>query len=353
MSKGHTTIVIGAYMGDEGKSKIATHIALKYNYDIAVRAGTGTNAGHSLYYNGRFIHTHQLPLAGVFAQWMGKDITIAVGSGVCFDYDQYIKEYTEYNLDFDDTIIDYRCPVILPEHKEREQSNSNYGEGRIGSTKTGTGEARADYVRRITNRLLDYNYSKVHLADVAKIVNQGYDEGKKIIIEGSQAHYLSLYLSPYYPVVTSDNCTAMAFADDAGLAWNRIDDVCMVVKSAPTMVAQNVGILPSEISREEMEKRNIVERGVTTGRIRRKSLDIPFDLLNDAVMINQPTYFALTFCDHVDDFKDVKLPEIVMCEDLIRFPKTYANILELEKRFQIPVRFIEYGKELDCISEVM
>jgi adenylosuccinate synthase len=370
--KGHTTVVVDSLWGDSGKGKIAAHIAWNENYDLALRAGTGTNAGHSMSVRSERMNrnvdyrTNQLPLAGIMPTESGKMMTIGVGSGVCVDPEKLKREMRDYNLQ-SRVVIDWRCPVILPEHKEREASGESYQEGHTGSTKSGTGEARVDYVKRVGVRWRNFhgackNYTYDNLrgieGDVAKMANTWYDQGKKIVIEGSQGHYLSLYLSPEYPVVTSDNCTVTASVDDVGLAWNKVDDVCMIIKSAPTRVSQGCGDLPGEISKEEMAEKGIEEFGVTTGRQRRKSLEIPFDLLEDAVMINAPTYFALTFCDHVDDYSfTIENPHglkdcIYLHEIEKRFPKTFSNIIELQNRFDIPVKYIEYGKLFNHIAEV-
>ena len=348
--KGHSTIVVGSLWGDEGKGKISAIIAHEEDYDIAVRAGTGTNAGHSMTTaEGIEYKTNQLPLAGILPNKSGKMMTLAVGSGVCVDPDKLEKEVMGNGLFFR-TFVDYRCPVIKKEHIEREESGDNYGEGHTGSTKSGTGEARVDMVRRVAERYGDKAVD--YVADVAKYINDSYDKGEKIIIEGSQAHYLSLYLSDEYPVVTSDNCTAGAFADDVGLSWNRIDDVCIVIKSAPTRESQGCGDLPKEMSQTEMEEKGVTEHGVTTGRARRKSLEIPFELLKDVFMINSPTYIALTFCDHVDSVKEA-LP-FSGSKDFLKdkLPKTYENINKLEKMFGVPVRYVEYGKTMRDVYKV-
>ncbi|KKU76074.1 MAG: Adenylosuccinate synthetase, partial [Candidatus Giovannonibacteria bacterium GW2011_GWB1_47_6b] len=43
------TIIVGAAYGSEAKGTIAGYLAVKDNYDIAVRTGA-INAGHSVYY---------------------------------------------------------------------------------------------------------------------------------------------------------------------------------------------------------------------------------------------------------------------------------------------------------------
>ncbi len=56
------TIIVDAFWGDSGKGKVASYLAQRDKADICVRAGTGTNAGHSLYLDAkRMIKTHPDP----------------------------------------------------------------------------------------------------------------------------------------------------------------------------------------------------------------------------------------------------------------------------------------------------
>jgi len=365
MKKGFTTVVVGALWGDEGKGKIAAYLAYHDDYDIAVRAGTGTNAGHSIYRNDKMYKTNQLPIAGMFPNKSGKKMTLAIGSGVCVDPKKLYAEIDRFDLhDRDKIVIDRLCPVITPEHIEKESTGANYSESHTGSTKSGTGEARVDRVKRTGPLYAEY-LEELHeehyicgimdysvYGNVAKLLNEAYDSGAKIVVEGSQAYCLSLYLSDGYPVVTSDNCTTAAFIDDVGLAWNRVDEVCMVIKSAPTMVAQGCGNLPGEISKEEMHDKGLEEYGVTSGRLRRKSLTIPFDKLDESVMVNGPTYFALSFCDHIDEIPEIMQEKMTREWLSMNMPNTFANVTEIEGRYNIPVRFIEYGKDFFAVSEL-
>jgi hypothetical protein len=53
-------IVVDAFWGDSGKGKIGAFLGQKYRAAFCVRAGTGTNAGHSIYFeDGREIKTNQ------------------------------------------------------------------------------------------------------------------------------------------------------------------------------------------------------------------------------------------------------------------------------------------------------
>ena len=363
--QGESTIVCDALWGDSAKGKVANWIAYTKNYSISVRGGSGPNAGHSLYHNGEFIKTNQFPLAGILPTSNGHLMKLGVGSGVMFDPIKAHAEASKYNF-YDRAFVDMNCSIITQEHKDREASGESYSESHSGSTKSGTGEARVDRVKRIGQLYRDYSIehdktlpldqldkSFAHCNCMRYLVTQ-YMKGAKIIVEGSQGFFLSLYLSPEYPVVTSTNCTATAMADSVGLPWNMIDNVVLVVKSAPTRVSQKCGDLPGEISKEEIMRLGIAEYGVTTSRLRRKSLTIPFDMLEDAILANQPSEICLSFCDHIDPVKGLFLSNIVTLNFVkAHLPKTFSNIIEIEKRFNVPVKYIEYGKEWNQISEIV
>ena len=74
-------IVVDAFWGDSGKGKIAAHLARRLGATYGVRAGTGTNAGHSVYMeDGKLLKLNQLPAALV-----EKESQVRVGSGVAVD----------------------------------------------------------------------------------------------------------------------------------------------------------------------------------------------------------------------------------------------------------------------------
>jgi adenylosuccinate synthase len=73
-----------------------------------VRAGIGTNAGHSVYLAAgqQPIRTRQLPMG-----FLHPTTRVAVGSGVAVDPDILIDEIQRYDL-ADRVWIDNRCPII-------------------------------------------------------------------------------------------------------------------------------------------------------------------------------------------------------------------------------------------------
>ena len=333
------TIIVDALWGDSGKGKIAAYLAGKGKYRYCVRAGTGTNAGHSLSFDGvNFIKTRQLPLSGLTG-----DQVLCVGSGVAVDPEVLEAEIDRFDREYavkDRIRIDYRCPIITPEYRKQE-AESEHLTGVVGSTASGTGVALAEYRLRLAQQAKEHPMLARYTCDVAALLNNACLSGEGVLIEGSQGTHLSLALSRDYPYCTSDNCTATAFADDAGLAWQHIEDVVLVIKAVPSRVGR--GPLPGEIGDEEQDRLDIAEYGVTTGRRRRKTLEMPWDYVEEAVLLNGPTRIALTFCDHYD--REYTVPD-----------KPTATVLDLiekvESRTGVPVSIIESGKSMGDMFEI-
>ena len=332
------TIVVDALWGDSGKGKVAAYTALRQKAAFCVRAGTGTNAGHSIYFeDGSEIRTHQLCCG-----WLHPDTQIRIGSGVAVDPEILVREIQRYKL-ADRTRVDLRCPVIAPEHRAREKGDRHLA-ATLGSVCSGSGAARADFVLRKARQARDIRNLEEFLSDVPREINTACRDGLSVVIESSQGTHLSLALTTDYPFCTSDNCTAVAAADDAGLNWQYIRDVILVVKAVPSRVGE--GPLPFEMGIGEQDRRGIAEYGVTTGRRRRKARGISWAHFEEAVMLNGPTQIALTFCDHLDPRvrgarKSEALTEPVL--ELIR---------ELETRAQVPVTIAETGKYFGDIVDL-
>lgn len=331
-------IITDAFWGDSGKGKISAYLAKARNAAYVVRCGTGTNAGHSLNFGKDLVKVNQLPLGGL-GNYKSQ---IRIGSGVVVDPKVFLREVKEYHLE-NRTKIDFRCAIIEPRYKRAEENDSNLSK-KIGSTKTGTGFARAEFIMRRARQARDVKELKGFTSDVAKEINDACQEKKTVILEGSQGTFLSLALSPDYPFTTSDNCTTLALADDAGLNWKYIKDVVMIVKAVPSRVGE--GPMPFELSREEIEKRGIQEYGVTTGRPRRKASGIDWNLLKYATMLNGPTEIVLTFCDHLDpEVKGVRISR-----DLT--PKVKQLIKKVEEVTEAPVTLVETGKDFKDIIKI-
>ena len=332
------TIVVDALWGDSGKGKIAAFYALKEEASFSVRAGTGTNAGHSIYFeDGTDMRTRQLPCG-----WLYGGTQLRVGSGVAVDPEIFLAEVQKYDLG-SRTRVDLRCPIITPEYREQEKQDSHLA-NTVGSVCSGTGVAQAEFVMRKALQARDLPELGDFLTDVPLEINSACSKGEHVVIECSQGTHLSLALSEDYPCCTSDNCTSVAAADDAGLNWQHIREVVMVVKASPSRVG--TGPLPFEMRPEDEDERGIAEYGVATGRRRRKASDISWEHLKTSVMLNGPTQIALTFCDHFDP----KVTGIRKAKDLT--PSIMNLIDKVQEETGVPVTLVETGKYFSDIIEL-
>lgn len=333
------SIIVDAFWGDSGKGKIADHVARTRGAACCVRAGTGTNAGHSIWLDDKtLLKTHQIPLAGLTGT-----AALRVGSGVAVDPETLFDEVARYDRAHavrDRVRVDRRCPVIEPEYRDRETHSAHLA-GTVGSTCSGTGIAQAAFALREARQATDVPELRPYVTDVAREVNEWCLQGERVVVEGSQGTFLSLALTDNYPCCTSGNCTTAALADDVGLNWQHIDEVILVVKAMPTRVG--TGPLPYQMSEEEQDRLGIAEFGVRTGRRRRKASAIDWDLLRYSVMLNGPTGIALTFCDHYD-------------ADTRRTGKVTARVEDLaadvERETGVPVVMLEVGKMVDQVVAV-
>jgi adenylosuccinate synthase len=331
------TIIVDAFWGDSGKGKVSAYLARKMNVNLAVRAGVGTNAGASVMIDDQTtIKARQLPTA-----WLNETTDVAVGSGVMVDPGIFLSEVERFGLQ-GRAFVDYRCPIILPEHIEAERADAHLAK-RVGSTCTGNGHARADFVLRRGPQARDVPELAAYVDDIAKRANRLAETGN-ILVQGSQGTLLSLALSDDYPFTTSDNCTVAACIDDVGLNWQRVDEAIMIVKVMPTRVGE--GPLPYEMPESEITARNIEERGVVTGRLRRKASRIDWDLLEYVTMLNGPTSIVLTFCDHFD-------PGITSVRHRDGITASIRNLIaEVERVTNVRVSMIDSGKYLNDLIEI-
>jgi len=331
------TIVVDALWGDSGKGKVAAYLSRREGAPLCLRAGIGTNAGHSVYLTAEdVVRTRQLPLGFLHAA-----TSVGIGSGVAVDPRIFAAEVERYGLR-DRVKVDYRCPVITEEHIAREQGSAHLSET-VGSTKSGSGAAQSDFVLRVATQAKDTPELQPYLADIAQLANDTARD-QPVIVECSQGTYLSLALSPDYPFVTSGNCTVAAAADDVGLNWRHIQGAVMVVKAVPSRVG--AGPLPGELGADEIKQRGIAEYGVVTGRLRRKTAEIPWDMLRYAAMLNGPTEIALTFCDHYD-------PAVTGARTRAELTQPVLELIaRVEEACGAPVTMVETGKLFEHIVDL-
>lgn len=287
------SVVVGLCYGDEGKGK--TVAWLTKDADIAVRAGGGPQAGHTV--GKDFVC--QIP-----SGFVNPDAKLYIGRGTVLNVKTLLNEINKYNV-HDRIKIDYGCTVIEEEDIEQEKELVK----RIGSVGTGVGPARVKRLLRTGLIAKDIQELQPYLDDVGYNIISNSKLNKNIVIEGVQGYGLDLMNHEYYPYVTSQSTIASQFASDAGIGPLYIDKVYGVCKIYNSRVAD--GTLYNEWSNYKKEFYGIDERGTISGRIRRIG-DFDTELVSKAMIINGVSDLVINCVDRMFPLNNDKLTDFAI-----------------------------------------
>lgn len=321
------TVIVGAFWGDEGKGKIISYLALKDNLDFCVRTGS-VNAAHTVLYEEKKYALHMVPAA-----FINPHTRLLIAAGANVDVKTFFDE-VEVTKVQGRIGIDQNASIIEEKHAAQDKASAvNKG---IGTTGRGVGPALEERVRRTAKLAKDIAELKPYLADQVQEVNDGLDEGKKVLLEGTQGFMLSLFLGGGYPYVTGRDTGASAIASEAGVGPTRVDDVLIVYKSFITRVG--AGPLPGEITKEQALQRGWFEVAAGTGRDRR-SAPFDFDLAKKTARINGATIGAMTKID-------VIFPSCRGAKKYDNLPKEAKDFIkEVEDKTGVPIVLVGTGPE--------
>lgn len=330
------TVVVGGFYGDEGKGKIVSYVAVNDEVDIGVRGGVGPNAGHTVVYKGTKYKLRQIPAA--FVEEKAK---LLIGAGVLVDPEVFFRELRETGTE-GRTFIDRNCGIISTRHIEMDRSSPHLKKT-IATTGTGTGPANADRAHRRLKYAKDIPELVKYTADVPRLLNGVLDEGRRVLLEGTQGTFLSLFHTDAYPYCTSKDVTASAICSDVGVGPTKVDDVLVVFKSYVTRVGR--GPLRDEYSRQEAENLGVLEVATVTGRTRR-SAPFDYDLAKRAIELNGGTQIAVTKIDIT--FPDAKGKR--RFEELSSGARRFVSTIE--DRLGVPVTLLGTGPETEHVIDL-
>jgi adenylosuccinate synthase len=326
------TVIVGAFWGDEGKGKIISYLALKDKLDFCVRTGS-VNAAHTVWDGQKRYALHMVPAA-----FLHPNCRLLIGAGANVQVAKLLEE-VELTKVKGRMGVDEQASIIEEKHAVQDKTSAHL-KG-LGTTGWGVGPALEERVRRTAKIAKDIPELKPFLADVATEINAGLDQGKKVLLEGTQGFMLSLFYGTY-PFVTGRDTGAAAICSEAGVGPTRVDDVIIVYKSFITRVG--TGPLPGEITKEEALKRGWFETAAGTGRDRR-SAPFDFELAKKTAKINGATQAAVTKLDSM-------YPECRGAKKLDDLPNEARQFVkEVENRTRVPVVLIGTGPDaLDIID---
>ncbi|MCQ4447838.1 MAG: adenylosuccinate synthetase [Sulfolobales archaeon] len=321
-------LVVGGFYGDEGKGKVIAYLGLKDNPKLAVRTGS-INAGHTVTLEKRTWKLRLIPSA-----FLNPNVKLALGPGVLMSLDVFMKEVKETES-CNRIFVDPHVGIITAEEIEEERSDE-YLMNVVGSTGSGTGMAEAKRILRKLKLARDHPELKSYLASVPDMVLNVIEAGGKILVEGTQGTYLSLYHGEY-PYVTSRNTTASGVLSEVGVGPKYVDQVIVVFKAYVTRVGG--GPLEGELPWEEAQRLGIAEIATVTGR-KRRSAPFNLKLAKHAVRINSATQVAITKLDSLfTEAKGVK--------EYSKLPPEAKKWIEnIEAELGVPVTLIGTGEDV-------
>jgi len=329
------TILVGGFFGDEGKGKIIAYLAKHDKPSVVARGGVGPNAGHTVEVAGKKYGLRMVPSGFVY-----ESARLLVGAGVLVNPEVFKREVTSFGLK-GRIGVDWRCAIIEMKHIEEDKSDA-YLKGKIGSTGSGCGPANAARASRKAKQAKDEKELAEFLCDVPLEVNEALDQGKGVLVEGTQGFGISL-LYGTYPFVTSKDTTASQMATDVGIGPTKVDEVIVVFKSFPTRVGE--GPFETQMKEEQANALHIVEYGTVTGRKRRIG-EWDAKMAAYSAMINGATMVALSGVDRLDP----ACRGVREYKELSKEVKDFVAKVEHDTR--VPVKLISTGPELSEIVDL-
>ena len=359
-------VLVGAQWGDEGKGK-ATDL-LGGRVDYVVRYQGGNNAGHTVVIGNESYALHLLP-SGILTP----GVVPVIGNGVVIDPDVLLHEIDgleQRGVTCERLVISAGAHLIMPHHVALDRVTERFlGKAQIGTTGRGIGPAYGDKVGRLGVRVQDlfdekilrekldlaldaknqilakiYNRRAIdaaavveeylgyaermrpHVVDTSLLLNNALDDGKFVLLEGSQGTLLDVDHGTY-PFVTSSNPTAGGAAAGAGIGPTRIDRVVGILKAYTTRVGS--GPFPTELLDDMGEYLRTTggEIGVTTGRLRRCGWF-------DAVIARYAT--------RVNGLTDIFLTKLDVLSGLERVPVCVAYDVDGARQDEVPMTQTEF-----------
>lgn len=325
-------VIVDCQFGDTGKGKVAHALAASGDYNMVLRYNGGSNAGHTVYHNGKKIVTHQVPIGVLFG------IPSVIGLGCVVNVPALLREIQELNFSGIQTrdliYVDKRAHIVTEEHLNEDGSDE-----KIGTTRQGIGPTYRDKYGRVGKRMGDTDVfnefgkeiaeGSVNIIDFYHDILQS-DEQYKILCEGAQGFHLDIDWGEY-PYVTSSHCT-VGSACLNGIPPQKIRKVIGTIKAYETYVGNRTDYTDSE--NEVFKKIAEVgqEFGATTGRPRKVNW-LSLSNVIQAANINGVTDLIINKADvlkEVDVFEFEYNNHHIVMETLEEYIEKVNDLLDVE-----------------------
>jgi adenylosuccinate synthase len=336
-------VVVGGQFGSEGKGKISAIITLQEEIDVCIRCG-GPNSGHSFQkQNGELVLLRQVPTGFVRPQ-----TRLLIPAGGLVDLDVLRSEVESLGLDASRIGVDRNAMIITETDREHERQLGL--RERLSSTLCGVGSAvarrtlRGSDVELAGNAANHQSWLRPLITDVSAEANLAVDQGKKVLLEGTQGSGLSIYHAAFYPKTTSRDTNAAGFLSEVGLSPRVVSEVVLVFRTFPIRVAGiQAGPLRDELTWDQLKDESgspepLQEYTSVTRKLRRVGR-FDWDEARRAIMLNRPTRLAVNFLDYLG------FENRAACswDDLNLRAKDFIRQIE---GFHVPVGYIGTGPQL-------
>jgi len=283
----YADVIVDLQAGDTGKGKVAH--ALAKNYDLILRYNGGSNAGHTVYHDGKKVVTHLVPIGVLFG------IPSVIGFGCVVNLkklEEEIKDLNNAGFNTDGLIfVDERCHLVLDKHIEEDSSDN-----KIGTTRQGIGPTYRDKYNRTGMRMKDLGIQPSPLFSVIDTYELFHNKHNdwRILCEGAQGFQIDIDWGDY-PYVTSSHCT-VGSAILNGISPRRLRHIYGIMKAYETYS----GFKTTFQDENDPDLQKIQEAGgefgATTGR-KRKVRWLDLDGVVKAANINGVTDLIINKAD--------------------------------------------------------
>ena len=295
-------ICCGLSWGDEAKGKLVTELLKKNKYHFVCRWSGGSNAGHTIYKDGKKYHTHIIP-SGVFygvPSLIGPDCYINLE-----DFDNEMKYLEENGFNTNLVKVSPRTHVISQEHKEEDLKKYKTQQGTTGKGIAPCARDKFARVGRLFKDVVGDKYRKNMWNEDCDQSEADYLYGD-ILCEGAQGFWLDINYGNY-PYITSST-TLPYSACSLGFPPQKIRHIYGAAKIYDTRVGIDPDFPDSLLEDETLNQIAIVgnEFGTTTGRARKVNwLDV--DRLVGAINISGCTHVIISKIDVLKEIGKYKI----------------------------------------------
>lgn len=291
-------ILVDGQYGSTGKGALASWLATKPGQPKwkCVISNAGPNSGHTFYHEGKKHVLKQLPTFAVKQYLMGNVIEAHLSAGAIINPEILAEECLRYPGI--PVSIHPNAAVITEREREAEHSGSIAA---VAGTRSGTGAALARKIERHPDAIWR-NYPGAWGVRVPFI-----ERHDAVFIEVSQGFSLGIN-QPFYPKVTSRECTASQALADAGMPPRWTARTYMAIRTFPIRVG-NVDGHDSGGWYGDQQETTWEELGVTperttvTNRVRRVATFSEAQF-TEALRANDPDWVFLNFLNYIKDDHD-------------------------------------------------